>query len=45
VTIEFTNPSGLTHDVTLDGPGVEDKGTEIIRSGSTSITLDLQAGE
>ena len=23
VTIEFTNPSGLTHDVTLDGPGVE----------------------
>lgn len=45
VTIEFTNPSGLTHDVTLDGPGVEDEGTDIIRSGSTSVTLDLQAGE
>jgi plastocyanin len=45
VTIEFTNPSGLTHDVTLVGPGVEDEGTDIIRSGSTSITLDLQAGD
>lgn len=45
VTIEFTNPSGLSHNVTLEGPGVEDEGTDTIRSGNTSVTLDLQAGE
>jgi plastocyanin len=45
VTIEFTNPSGLSHNVTLEGPGVDGEGTDTIRSGDTSVALDLEAGE
>jgi plastocyanin len=44
VTIDFTNDSSLSHNVTLDGPGVEDEGTDTITGSSTSTTLDLQAG-
>ena len=44
VTIDFTNDSSLQHNVTLDGPGVEDEGTDTISGSSTSTTLDLQAG-
>jgi plastocyanin len=45
VTIDFTNDSSLPHDVKLDGPGVEDEGTDTITGSSTSVTLDLQPGE
>jgi plastocyanin len=45
VTIEFENPSGLPHNVKLEGPGVDGEGTETINSGSTSATLELEAGE
>jgi plastocyanin len=45
VTIDFTNDSSLPHDVKLDGPGVEDEGTDRITGSSTSVTLDLQPGE
>jgi plastocyanin len=45
VTIDFTNDSSLQHNVTLDGPGVEDEGTDTITGSSTSVTLDLQPGE
>jgi plastocyanin len=44
VTIDFTNDSSLQHDVTLDGPGVEDESTDTISGGSTSKTFDLQPG-
>ena len=44
VTIDFTNDSSLQHNVTLDGPGVEDEGTDTISGSSTSTTLDLQPG-
>jgi plastocyanin len=45
VTIEFENPSGLPHNVKLEGPGVDGEGTETINTGSTSATLELEAGE
>jgi plastocyanin len=45
VTIDFTNDSSLQHNVTLDGPGVEDEGTDTVTGSSTSATLDLQPGE
>jgi plastocyanin len=45
VTIDFTNQSSLPHDVKVEGPGVEDEGTDIITGSSTSVTLDLQPGE
>jgi plastocyanin len=45
VTIDFTNDSSLPHNVKLEGPGVEDEGTDTITGSSTSVTLDLQPGE
>jgi plastocyanin len=45
VTIDFTNDSSLPHNVTVDGPGVEDEGTDTVTGSSTSVTLDLQPGE
>ena len=45
VTIDFTNDSSLPHDVKLEGPGVDGEGTDTITGSSTSVTLDLQAGE
>jgi plastocyanin len=44
VTIDFTNDSSLPHNVKLEGPGVEDEGTDTIKGSSTSVTLDLQPG-
>jgi plastocyanin len=44
VTIDFTNDSSISHDVKLEGPGVEDEGTDQVTGGSTSATLDLQPG-
>jgi plastocyanin len=44
VTIDFTNDSSLPHNVKLEGPGVEDEGTDTVKGSSTSVTLDLQPG-
>ena len=44
VTIEFTNMSSLQHNVTFDGPDVEDEGTDTISGSTTSTTLDLKPG-
>jgi plastocyanin len=44
VTIDFTNDSSLPHNVKLEGPGVEDEGTDTVTGSSTSVTLDLQPG-
>jgi plastocyanin len=45
VTIDYTNDAGLPHNVTVEGPGVDNEGTDTITEGSTSITLELQPGE
>jgi plastocyanin len=45
VSIDYTNDSGLPHNVTVEGPGVDKEGTDTITEGSTSLTLDLQPGE
>jgi plastocyanin len=44
VTIDFTNDSSLSHDVKIEGNGVEDEGTDQVTGGSASATLDLQPG-
>ena len=44
VTIDFTNDSSLSHDVKIEGNGIEDEGTDQVTGGSTSATLDLQPG-
>jgi plastocyanin len=45
VTIDYTNDSGLPHNVTLEGSGVDGETTDTITEGSTSLTVDLEAGE
>src|SRR5919198_843950 len=44
VTIDFTNDSSISHDVKIEGNGVEGEGTDQVTGGSTSATLDLQPG-
>jgi plastocyanin len=45
VTIDFTNPQALTHDVAIESSGGEEVGkTELIASGSDSTTVDLKPG-
>jgi len=45
VTVEFTNPQSLTHDVKIeDSSGEEIGGTELIAAGSDSATVNLKPG-
>ncbi len=45
VTVGFTNPQALTHDVQIeDSSGKEVGGTELIASGSDSATVNLKPG-
>jgi plastocyanin len=45
VTVDFSNPQALTHDVQIeDSSGKEAGGTELIASGSDSATVDLKPG-
>jgi plastocyanin len=45
VTIEFTNDTGFPHNVTVEGPGVEDEATDTITEGDASVTISAEAGE
>lgn len=46
VTIEFTNPQAIRHDVAIEDTSGETVGkTEVIGEGSDSAIVDLQAGE
>jgi plastocyanin len=45
VTIDYTNDSGLPHNVTLEGSGVDGEATDTITEGSTSVTVNLDSGE
>jgi plastocyanin len=45
VTIDFTNPQSLTHDVAIESSNGEEVGkTELIASGSDSTTVNLKPG-
>lgn len=46
VTIEFTNPSAVTHDVCVSGPSGQEVGcSQTISQGSASLSEDLKAGK
>lgn len=46
VTVDFTNPQSLPHDVAIeDSSGAEVGKTEVITDGSDSTTVNLKAGE
>jgi plastocyanin len=44
VTIDFTNPSALEHDVAIEGNGEEIVGSELIAKGKTSVSAELAPG-
>jgi plastocyanin len=44
VTIDFTNPAPLEHDVAIEEDGKEIAGSELIAEGKTSVTADLAPG-
>ena len=45
VTVDFNNPQALTHDVRIEkGAQSEVGGTELIASGETSATIQLEPG-
>lgn len=44
VTIDFTNPSALEHDVAIEKDGKEIAGSDLIAEGKTSVTADLGPG-
>jgi plastocyanin len=45
VTIDFTNPSTLEHDVAIEGDGGEEiAGSELIAKGETSVSAELAPG-
>ena len=44
VTIDFTNPAPVEHDVVIEEDGKELAASEVISSGKTSATAELDAG-
>lgn len=46
VTLEFTNPQAISHDVAIEDPSGETIGkTDVITEGSDSAVVDLEPGE
>lgn len=46
VTVNFTNPAPVPHDVRIEDSGGEDiGGTEVITESSESTTVDLKSGD
>jgi plastocyanin len=44
VTIDFTNPSALEHDVAIEGEGEEIAGSELIAKSETTVSAELAPG-
>jgi plastocyanin len=44
VTIDFTNPAPLEHDVAIEADGKEITGSELIAESETSVSAELAAG-
>lgn len=46
LTIHFTNPSGVSHDVRIEGPDGKDiGGSEVVSEGSDTSSATLKPGE
>jgi plastocyanin len=46
VTVNFTNPQGVSHDVAIEDSGGKEVGaTEVIGEGSDSTVVDLEPGD
>lgn len=44
VTVEFTNPQSLPHDVVIESNGEDVGGTETIADGTASTSVELEPG-
>jgi plastocyanin len=44
VTVTMTNPSGLSHNVAVEGNGVDQDGEVVGQGGTSTVTADLKAG-
>lgn len=44
VTIELTNESAVSHDVAIEGNGVDETSSMVANGETTSVTADLQPG-
>jgi plastocyanin len=44
VTIDFTNPSALEHDVAIEADGKEVAGSELVAESKTSVSTELAPG-
>jgi plastocyanin len=44
VTITMSNPSGLSHDVSIEGPGIDEHAEVVAKGGTSTVTADLKPG-
>ena len=44
VTITMENPSPLSHNVAIEGNGVDEEGEVVGQGGTSTVTADLKAG-
>ena len=44
VTITLANPSEVPHAIEVEGNGVEEVGETVTKGGSSTVTVDLEAG-
>ena len=44
VTVNFSNPASLSHDVVIEDQAGEIGKTDLVSEGDTSVTVDLQPG-
>jgi plastocyanin len=44
VTITMSNPSSLSHDVSIEGSGIDKQGEVVGNGGTSTVTADLRPG-
>jgi plastocyanin len=45
VTITMDNPSSVPHNVSIEGPGVDEEGETVEQGGTSEVSAELEAGE
>ena len=45
VTIKMSNPAALSHDVSIEGNGVDQKGAVVSKGGTSTVTANLKPGK
>src|ERR671934_1661918 len=45
ITIVMKNPAPLSHNVSLEGPGIDEEGETVGRGGTSTVSADLKPGD